>query len=388
MSEILTKINKKINFQKKLKLEIENIDSLLSKEIHILNKDEIEELKKMRINLDNKLIKSKLSFEDKFKDFIYNFEEINQAKKIEWLVQDVIPEQSIGVFFGDSGSGKSALILEYCIYLLNEMSDIFIIYIDADMNINKLKEIAIHELIKKYEKRFLYSGKQVKNIVETTQIFLNDIIDLQRQYKDRKYLVIEDSLTLLSKKKNGFIDTNLLYKNEKYLREAGATVVVIHHINKVGEFADTQQIKNYSDYTYLVERNDFNSCILLKPQKASRFDIKEKAYQTLDRKIIREIDYSMANISHAESNFVKIIVDILKDYEMNQSEIMRYLKQSSFFTKYSVGEKKVITWLEKWAKEGKWNFEQRTSEKNAKVYYINQTEKHAKLLNIDMKDKS
>ena len=101
MSEILTKINKKINFQKKLKLEIENIDSLLSKEIHILNKDEIEELKKMRINLDNKLIKSKLSFEDKFKDFIYNFEEINQAKKIEWLVQDVIPEQSIGVFFGD-----------------------------------------------------------------------------------------------------------------------------------------------------------------------------------------------------------------------------------------------------------------------------------------------
>ena len=96
----------------------------------------------------------------------------------------------------------------------------------------------------------------------------------------------------------------------------------------------------------------------------------------------------MANISHAESNFVNIIVDILKDYEMNQSEIMRYLKQSSFFTKYSVGEKKVITWLEKWAKEGKWNFEQRTSEKNAKVYYISQTEKHAKLLNIDMKDKS
>ena len=37
MSEILTKINKKINFQKILKNEIENIESILTKNIHILN---------------------------------------------------------------------------------------------------------------------------------------------------------------------------------------------------------------------------------------------------------------------------------------------------------------------------------------------------------------
>ena len=33
MSEILTKINKKINFQKKLKNEIENIEAILTKYI-------------------------------------------------------------------------------------------------------------------------------------------------------------------------------------------------------------------------------------------------------------------------------------------------------------------------------------------------------------------
>ncbi len=83
---------------------------------------------------------------------------------------------------------------------------------------------------------------------------------------------------------------------------------------------------------------------------------------------------------------MKIIVDLLQDSEMNQSEIMKYLKQSSFFTKYSVGEKKTISWLEKWAKNGKWEVEQRANEKNSKYYSLSQTEKLAKLPNIDKKE--
>lgn len=386
MSEILSKINAKINLQKKLKNEIENIESILSNNIHILDKQEIAELKKLKENLDNSLIKSKLSFDAKFKDFLYTFEDINQAKDTEWFIKDVLPNQTIGVFFGDSGAGKSYLMIEYCKQILDSMKDVYIVYIDADMNVNKLKEIEIHEIIKKHQNRFLYSGKQVENVVQTTQNFLKDIILLQTKNKDRKYLIIEDSLTLLSAKRNGFINTDLLYKNEKKLREAGATVVVIHHLNKIGVFADSQQIENFADYTFLVERNEFNNCILLKPQKASRFDIKEKAYFTENRKIIKEIDFNITNISYAESSFVKIIVDLLQDSEMNQSEIMKYLKQSSFFTKYSVGEKKTISWLEKWAKNGKWEVEQRANEKNSKYYSLSQTEKLAKLPNYNKKE--
>ena len=387
MSEILTKIKKKINLQSSLNRQIEEINYILSQKKTLLDDKEIEELTQEKYNLESHIIKSKLSFEDKFNDFIYTFDDINEAKDIRWLVKDVVPEGSIGVFYGDSGSGKSTLMIEFCTHLLNEMSDLFIVYIDADMNISKLKEIEIHQLIKNFDKRFLYSGKEVKNVIETTQNFLQDIVELQKKHKNRRYLIIEDSLTLLSHKRNGFINTDLLYKHEKQLREAGATVVVIHHLNKSGVFADSQQIENYADYTYLVERNEFNNCILLKPRKASRFDIKEKAYLTENRKIIEEIDFNMANISYTESSFVKIIIDVLYDCDqMNQSEILKYLKQSSFFTKFCVGEKKIIAWLEKWAKNGKWEFEQRASDKNAKYYSLNQTEKLAKLPNIDKKE--
>ena len=385
MSEILSKINAKINLQKKLKNEIENIESILSNNIHILDKQEIAELKKEKENLENSLIKSKLSFDEKFKDYIYDFSEINEAKDITWLINDVIPSPSIGVLYGYPGVGKSTILIEYCRKILELTNDVFIIYIDADMSINKLKEIGIDELIKKYKEKFIYAGKST-NLVERTQIFLQEIVELQKKHKNRKYLIIEDSLTLLSHKKNGFINTDLLYKYEKQLREAGATIVVIHHLNKSGVFADSQQIENFADYTFLIERNEFNNCILLKPQKASRYDIKEKAYRTEDRKIIDEIDFNISNISYAESSFVKIIVDLLECGEMNQSEIMKYLKQSSFFTKYSVGEKKIITWLAKWAENGKWCMEQRASDKNAKYYYLSQAKKHAKLLNIDKKE--
>lgn len=121
---------------------------------------------------------------------------------------------------------------------------------------------------------------------------------------------------------------------------------------------------------------------MLNPKKASRYAIEEKAYKVENRKIIEEIDFKIANIGHAESSFVNIILDLLSDSQMNQSEIMKYLKQISFFTKYSIGEKKVLSWLDKWAKNGKWCYKQKSNEKNAKFYYI-QTAKLANLPNSD-----
>ena len=196
----------------------------------------------------------------------------------------------------------------------------------------------------------------------------------------------EDSLTLITPRKNGFIDVEKLYKHERKIRENYGTVIIVTHLNKANVLADTQQIENYADYTYLVQRNEFNDSILLIPKKASRYAIEKKAYKVENREIIEEIDFEIANISHSESFLVNTISDLLKDGEMNQSEIIKYLKQISFFTRYSIGEKKVISLLEKWAKNGKWEFEQRASDKNAKYYSLSQTEKLAKLPNNDKKE--
>ena len=385
MDDILTKIEEKIKKQQRIPELIEKIDSILLNKYHYLSDSDKVALENERLRLENSLTQVNLTLEEKHKNFFYTYNDIQSAPKTKWLIQNLIPQGSIGVLIGPSGSGKTTLVLHLCSIILDSYKHAYIIYIDGDMSMSKIKELGIDKMMHWYDNRFMYAGKNADYFSEASQNLLRDTVIEQKNHPERTYFVIEDSLTLTAKKRRGFIDTDHLYKYEKMLRDVGGGSLLIHHTNKAGVFADTQQIENYADYTYMIERNEFNSCILLHPQKASRYDITGRAYFTNNRKIDKEVDYQTANVSGSESVFVNIIIDLLLDGEMNQSEIMKYLKQISFFSKYSTGEKKILSWLDKWAKNGKWSHEQRVSERNAKIYYI-QTEKLAKLPSLNNKE--
>jgi energy-coupling factor transporter ATP-binding protein EcfA2 len=382
MSNLIQKIENKIRNQEKIPDFIQRIDDILKNNCHLLSDNEITELRNEKIRLEKKLIKSNLSIEKKFNDFFYSFEEIENAPEAQWLVSGVISSGTIGVFYGSPGCGKSSVLIYYCNQILKNFHNTYIIYIDADMALGKISDFGVGELVKQYGERFRYAGKSANNLSVVAQNLLKEIVQIQLDFPQRKYIIIEDSLTLITPRKQGFIDVEKLYRYEKQIRDANGTIIIVTHLNKAGVFADSQQIENYADYTFLVQRNDFNSSILLLPKKASRYNIHEKAYKVENRKIIEEIDFQIANISYSESSFVNTILDLLSDGEMNQSEIMKYLKQISFLSKYSIGEKKVLSLLDKWSKMGKWSCEQRVNEKNAKFYYM-ETAKLTKLPNID-----
>ena len=382
MSNLIQKMENKIRNQEKIPDFIQRIDDILKNNCHLLSDNEITELRNEKIRLEKKLIKSNLSIEKKFNDFFYSFEEIENAPETQWLINKVIPSGTIGVFYGGAGVGKSSLLVKFSKEILESYKNTYIIYIDADMALGKINDFGIGEMIKQYGERFRYAGKSSNNLSVVAQNLLKEIAQIQLDFPQRKYIIIEDSLTLITPRKQGFIDVEKLYRYEKQIRDANGTIIIVTHLNKAGVFADSQQIENYADYTFLVQRNDFNSSILLLPQKASRYDIQQKAYKVENRNIIEEIDFQIANISYSESSFVNTILDLLSDGEMNQSEIMKYLKQISFFSKYSIGEKKVLSLLDKWSKMGKWSYEQRVNEKNAKFYYI-ETAKLTKLPNSD-----
>ena len=372
MNKLILEIEKKINKQKEIKNSIHRINILLSDLKYLLSDNDVENLKNEKKQLENQIVKPTLTStsDEEFKDFFYTSEEIQNAPETEWLIPDVIPARGLGVFFGDSGCGKSTLIQSFCTKILEKDDDIFIYYIDGDMSLGLIKEYGIGGLIDQYGDRIKYGGKGSEDFSKISQNLLRQIVEIQLKYPRRKYVVIEDSLTLMAPRKNGFINVELLYKFEKQICQAGGTIVIIHHTNKSGVFADSKQIENFSDYMYSLNFNKFNNTILLNPHKKSRFNILPKAYKLIDRKIICELDFHTANISNSESTFINIIIDLLLDGEMNQSEIKKYLKEIAFFSKYGVGEKKVLTWLDKWAKEGRWVCNQRSSEKNAKFYFL------------------
>ena len=380
MSDLIQKIENKINRQNEIPNLISKIDSILLNKHQILTDNDIQGLKNEKLKLNSELVKVDLSLEEKHKNFFYTHSDIVNAPDISWLIENMIPRQSIGVLIGASGVGKTTFVFNCCEKILQINPDVFIIFIDGDMALNKVKEMGIDKLMGLYKDRFKYAGKTTDYFSNSAQNLLNDIALEQQKYPHRTYFVVEDSLTLVAKKTRGFIDTNFLYKNEKILRDFGGCSLIIHHKNKAGIFADTQQIENYADYTYEIERNDFNSCIILHPRKASRFNIIGKAFLTIDKKIVNEIDYEDANISFRESQFVNTIVDVLEDGEMNQSEILNYLEKIRFFSEYKIGQKKVIRWLQIWSDKGKWNYEKRPNEKNSVFYWIDEKQSNLKKL--------
>ena len=114
MNDIITKIENKIKNQERIPDLIHRIDGLLSNYSHLLSKNEITELKNEKIELEKRLIKSNLSIDEKFNKFFYSSEEIKNVPETQWLIPDVIPSGTIGVFYGGAGTGKSHLLSAIC----------------------------------------------------------------------------------------------------------------------------------------------------------------------------------------------------------------------------------------------------------------------------------
>ena len=370
MNTIKLKLETKIKKQTKLQKEIEEFDLILENYSHLLTKDEIVEVYEEKEKLQSQSETYSTNIDKKYQNFFYSIEDIKNAPTIQWLIEGVIAKKTIGVFIGKSGSGKSTVIAHFCKKILSLHSNTYIIYIDGDMDAQKIKESEAYELMKIYKDRFKYAGKSVNDFSKISQELLRDTVTEQMKHTNRFYIIIEDSLSLTAKKRRGFIDTESLYKYERKLREYGGTSLIIHHTNKSGVFADTQHIENFADYTYMIERNEFNSCVLLHPQKASRYDIQPKAFLTKDRIICNEVNYEEVNVQEKESEFIRIIIDLLEDGEMNQSEVLAHLNKIRYFTEFKVGQKKAIKWLQKYAEEDRWEMEKRPDMKNSIYYYI------------------
>ena len=93
MSEMLTKIKKKINSQNLLNQQIKEIEFILKQKHELLTKEEVLELEQEKLSLESQKITSNLSFEQKFNDFFYTYNEIENTQDISWLIPNVIPKQ-------------------------------------------------------------------------------------------------------------------------------------------------------------------------------------------------------------------------------------------------------------------------------------------------------
>jgi len=176
--------------------------AFLEKFGEFLSEDEKTEIAQEIQEAQNSKLTSKKPLQERFKSHFYTYEEIKNAPATRWLVQDLIPSSSIGVMIGDSGVGKTTIVLHICTTILTTKANVYIFMIDGDMNQTKIKESEASFLLEKFPERFFYVGKQTGgDFSEFVQELLAEIVEEQMKHPDRKYFVIQDSLMLTVPKK-------------------------------------------------------------------------------------------------------------------------------------------------------------------------------------------
>ena len=317
----------------------------------------IKRLKKFRLNLN------KTSIINKEPQFIYlNFIESGKT----------------GMFFGESGEGKTLLIVSFANYALINQTIKSVILLDFDNSLVSLKKRKYDQLADKWgDGKFDYLlGSEIVQEMEPIDALKELVLDSENN-KDKMIVIDSGSHFVYDGTKNErqklkeFIDVVKILKNQ------GASPIIIHHSHRVrdGQIADYHgsfEWKRDLDYQIQITKNEDANTWLFHVKKDRDNLIESKAFKYDEDNVLPiEVSFEESNITRKESIFIKEIQEILKDFEekVNQTELLKESK--AFRQSIGLGDKRSIKWLQSFAKKGMWQYEKVASQNNSIFYCIN-----------------
>ena len=308
---------KTYSIKRQIKLSASKLKNGDMKEI-----DKINTLQRKLKNLDN--FKDLKEFDNNFEYFISKYDldpnKIN-AKKIEYLFDGFIVKNDFIMIVSRPGLGKSFLLLSVCNMLLEKDKIKRIIYLDGDNSEITIKNRNIHKLKERYTKRLNY-------IVEKTKADYTQIINELKKTNLTDCLVVFDSIkNFLDGDRNNHKDVTDLLSTLKILRKNGATVIFLHHQNKLNKdfnsaFAGSSAFTEDVSLAFELKKNEDKGTYILIPLKDRDNSSSYLAFKYNSDNTLTQVDVDYA----LETN---------EELEIKE-EIIRFLKSSSEKPTYSV----------------------------------------------------
>jgi len=224
-------ISKALAYAKEIKKdsltrEIQHLSSKLQHQFDIKIINKISELKVQLENLNfTKELKNINEIGDFFDKFDIDFEKINNIK-IGYLIDNFLVKNEITMISALPSTGKSLISVASCNMLLVEGKIDFVFYIDGDNSIATIKERNIHHLKNTFSTKFKYFVGLNRN-----ELFI--IVDKLQKLNLENTLVIFDSIKnfiIGDRDKNKDVSSGM--EILKQLRNNGASVLFLHHVNK------------------------------------------------------------------------------------------------------------------------------------------------------------
>lgn len=170
-----------------------------------------------------------------FKKYALKSEDLDEAKT-HYLFPAFLVEQSITMFYGPPKQGKTWLLYGITRHLceLDEVKEIY--YVDFDNPKRQLKERNVGKLFDEYPDKLFYFSKGstplrgMELIENTSSKAVGDNL--------KGYVFIYDSTRDFVDATSSSIQAKRFMEHMKILRDAGATVLLIHHTTKNAKAID------------------------------------------------------------------------------------------------------------------------------------------------------
>lgn len=246
-------------------------------------------------------------------------------KKHEFLIDGFLAAELITMIYSAGGSGKTFLAYGITSKLCKMGKKVF--YIDFDNPVNVLKERRCDELLINRYENLRYIQRSSVQIHPYSLILELEKSSIKGAYNNCVFIL--DSLVNFC---DLFNDNHLmkLFDALKNMREAGATIIVLHHANKDGKnYQGSTCIRNAIDCMYKLFQKpanigELNFVLEVAKERAaivdSAFNLK------IDTLELNNLEKSVANMSEYEFSFTTKATAILKDSDkLSKTELLNAL---------------------------------------------------------------
>ena len=292
--------------------------------------NQIQHLQDLQEKLDNlDHVKQLKIIDEKFEKLISSLDlDINKIKdkKIEYLYNNFIIKNDITMIVSRPGIGKSLISVALCNMLLRDGKIKRVFYLDGDNSSTTIKSRNIESIKDKYKNQLNY-------FIELSDLNFYTIINQLKNKDLSDILIVFDSIkNFINGDRNSHKDVNDLMKKLKELRNNSATVIFLHHQNKLNKdfnsaFAGSSAFMEDISLAYELKKNNDKQTYIFHPLKDRNNISSRIAFKYKNDNTLTEVDYNYAVETKEDSEIKELIISFIKNHKDKPiySEILKHL---------------------------------------------------------------
>ena len=368
---------KKYSYERQIKIVATKI-----KEGDFSKVNELQDIKEKLENIGNK--KDLRQIDEKFEKLISSLDlNINKIKnkKIEYLYDQFIVKNDIIMFVARPGVGKSLMALALCNMLLDAGKIERIFYLDGDNSHITIKSRNIEFLKNKF-------GNKLNYFIELSDSDMHIIIKELKKKDLTDFLIVFDSIkNFIIGDRNSHKDVTELMNILKELRNNGASIVFLHHQNKLNKdfnsaFSGSSAFMEDVAIAYELKKNEDKQTYIFIPLKDRNNISNYIAFTYNQDNTLTKVDIDYAMETKEDIEIRELIVNFIKNQKDKPiySEILKYIVDSGGYNKDKVNR------IIQRGKDKHWRASRVLRENNKLVFeLIDSQDNQDKLLEGDIK---